>query len=208
MARRLQQRKADKARRHGRAGRQPASPPRGDDVRLADRVERLAYTRRQAAEALGVSLTTLDRRVVPAIATIRTEWGARLIPVVELERYLAEWRQEARAGRKRPARPGRKPGLPPEIVSRIRDERARGKSLGEIARRLNSDGVRTSQGGRQWWASTVRGVLIRRSQADTAEASTASLRRPPRAQQRRQRHPYFEISWWGSVPAARPGCHT
>ena len=65
----------------------------------------------QAAEALGVSLATLDRRVIPAIETVRTEWGSRLIPVDELERYLAERRQEARAARRRPARPGRKPGL-------------------------------------------------------------------------------------------------
>jgi hypothetical protein len=37
----------------------------------------LVYTRRQAAEALGVSLATLDRRVVPVIETVKTEWGAR-----------------------------------------------------------------------------------------------------------------------------------
>ena len=78
-------------------GRRPA--PSGDSdadarhvagVELADRVERLAYTRKQAAEALGISLATLDRRVVPVIATVETEWGGRLIPVPELERYLAE----------------------------------------------------------------------------------------------------------------------
>ena len=32
----------------------------------------------------------LDRRVVPVIATVATEWGGRLIPVSELERYVAE----------------------------------------------------------------------------------------------------------------------
>jgi hypothetical protein len=112
---------------------------------------------------LGVSLATFDRRVMPAIATIQTEWGGRLIPVAELERYLTERTQEARAEWKRPARPGRKPGLPPEVVARIRDDHAKGKTLGEIARQLNADRVRTSQGGRQWWASTVRTVLIRPS---------------------------------------------
>lgn len=128
-------------------------------VQLADRVERLAYTRKQAAEALGVSLATLDRRVVPAIATVRTERGARLIPVDELERYLAERRQEAWAVRRQQARRGRKPGLLPEVIARIRDEYDGGWSLGEIARQLNVDSVRTSQGGRQWWPSTVRAVL-------------------------------------------------
>jgi hypothetical protein len=48
-----------------------ARPCSAGDVQLADRVERLAYTRKQAAEALRVSLATLDRRVVPVIATAR-----------------------------------------------------------------------------------------------------------------------------------------
>ena len=54
----------------------------------AGEVERLAYSRRQAAEALGVSISTIDRRVVPSISTVKTPWGQRLIPVDELERFL------------------------------------------------------------------------------------------------------------------------
>ena len=57
---------------------------------LAERVERLAYTRAQAAEALGISLATLDRRVVSVIATVATELGGHLIPGSDLERYVAE----------------------------------------------------------------------------------------------------------------------
>lgn len=158
MANRRQRRRSEKEQRHAEL----LTPPlRARDVQLADRVDRLAYTRMQAAEALGVSLATLDRRVVPAIATVQTAWGTRLIPVAELERYLAERRQEARAARRRTVRPGRKPGLPPEVIARIRGEHAKAESLGEIARGLNADGVRTSQGGRQWWSSTVRSVLLR-----------------------------------------------
>lgn len=169
MAKRRQRRKSEKGRRHVEvAERSPARQSLLADVRVADRVERLAYTRKQAAEALGMSLATLDRRVVPAIGTVRTEWGTRLIPVAELERFLAERRHEARAERRRPARPGRKPSLPPEVVARICGEHAKGDTLGEIARRLNADGVRTSQGGRQWWASTVRSVLIRWSPPESA----------------------------------------
>jgi hypothetical protein len=48
------------------------------------------------ARRLGVGLATLDRRVVSAIATVKTEWGARLIPAGELERYLAERTEEPR----------------------------------------------------------------------------------------------------------------
>jgi len=49
------------------------------------------------------------------------------------------------------------------LVERIRVEHASGTSLGEIVRRLNADRLRTAQGGRQWWPSTVRGVLARPS---------------------------------------------
>jgi hypothetical protein len=36
-----------------------------------------------------------------------------------------------------------------------------GESLGAIAHELNADRVPTAQGGRQWWPSTVRAVLVR-----------------------------------------------
>ena len=143
-------------------------------VREATRVERLAYTRSQAAEALGMSRSTFNRRILPFIDTLEMDWGARLIPVDALERFLAERRQEARAEHRRPARLGRKAGLPPEIVARIRHQHANGKSLNEIARRLNADGVPTSQDGRQWWPSTVRAVLLRPNPPEAARVSAQS----------------------------------
>lgn len=158
------------SRRHrrklGNQQRHPVEPSRtlsARDQSHAGRVQRLAYTRRQAAEALGMSLSTLDRRVVPVIESVKTESGARLIPVDELERYLAERKREAPAVAPRPERPGRRSSLEPELVARIRREYAKGQSLAEIARRLNAEGARTSQGGAQWWPSTVRTVLVRQS---------------------------------------------
>jgi hypothetical protein len=124
--------------------------------------ERLFYSRDQAAQALGISLATLDRRVIPAIATIKTEWGERLIPAAEFDRFLAERTEEPRKpSRRRPTRSGRKSRLPAEVVARIHDERAQGTSLAEIARRLNRDCIPTGQGGRQWWPSTVRAIVSR-----------------------------------------------
>jgi hypothetical protein len=78
-------------------------------------VRRLAYTRRQAADALGVSISTIDRRVVPSIDTVKLPWGQRLIPVDELERFL---RNHVAPARTRPAaRPaGRPPTLPASVV--------------------------------------------------------------------------------------------
>lgn len=175
MPSRRQRRKAA-VHRHASAMR---ASSHGAGVQLADRVERLAYTRRQAAEALGVSLATFDRRVVPVIASVETEWGGRLIPVSELERYLAERIEPPRVRRKSRARPGRKAGVSPELVERIRRERSSGRSFAEIARMLNADRVPTSQDGRQWWPSTVRTVLVR-SSSDASVIRYAGSQPAPR----------------------------
>ena len=101
-------------------------------MREADYVERLTYTRRQAAEALGVSRSTLSR-LLPYLETIELPWGTKLIPVDELERLAAE-RRRAAATRRPKLAPGRKPAVPPELVERIREERAAGKSLARSLR--------------------------------------------------------------------------
>jgi hypothetical protein len=125
------------------------------------RVERLAYTRTQAAEALGVSRSTFDRRILPLVETVEMPWGARLIPVDELQRLIAERRRPARARKEPVAGPGRRATVAPSIVGRIRAEHAAGRSLGQIARDLNTDQVPTAHGGAQWWPSTVRAVVRR-----------------------------------------------
>ena len=158
MSTRRHRRKLERQRRHAV---EPSSTLSARDLTRTDHVRRLAYTRRQAAAALGVSLATLDRRVVPVIETVKTEWGARLIPIDELERFLGERKQAARAATRPHGRPGRKTGVDVELVERIRREYRKGHSLADIARRLNAEGVQTSQGGQKWWPSTVRSVLAR-----------------------------------------------
>jgi hypothetical protein len=148
VASRRQRRKTEKDRRHAPKAVRPLI---ATDGRVGG-IERLVYSREQAAQALGISLATLDRHVIPAIATVKTEWGDRLIPAAELERFLADRTDEPRMQRRPPARAGRKRTLPPEVVARILHESARGASLAEIARRLDRDGIPTAQGGRQWWA--------------------------------------------------------
>lgn len=142
----------------------PSPRVRAGELREVGEVERLAYSRRQAAEALGVSVSTIDRRLVPAVNTVKTPWGQRLIPVDELERFLRE-HVEAERARAAWRRPGRRSALPKRVVERIRLEHAQGRSLGEIARSLNAEAVPTSHGGRRWWPSTVRAVLIQPSSA-------------------------------------------
>jgi len=150
MSRHRQQRRAEKERRH-------AQPP--TIVREATRVERLAYTRTQAAEALGISQSSL-RRLIPYLETVELPWGRKLIPVDELERLLANRRRAAEVrGPRRP--PGRKPSVSTELIERIHIEREGGRSLHQIAADLNSEGVPTAHGGLEWWPSTIRTLLAR-----------------------------------------------
>jgi hypothetical protein len=130
-------------------------------ARQAEIVVRMAYSRTQAAQALGISRSTFNRRVLPFVATIEVGLGTRLIPVDELERYAAEHRAEARERVRVQPRAGRRSRVSVETIQRIRQESAAGASLGAIARGLNADGVPTGQGGRRWWPSSVRSVLAR-----------------------------------------------
>jgi Recombinase len=164
---------ATRKRRRERKLRQRRTETKGTwapsgELQEVDEADRLAYSRKQAAEALGVSVSTIDRRVVPSVHTVKTPWGQRLIPVAELERFLREHLEPPRKPGERGSA-GRPPSLPRRVVERIRLEYARGHGLAEIARRLNGDGVPTAHGGRQWWPSTVRAALVRSSLLVSAE---------------------------------------
>lgn len=172
VSRRRLRRRSEKAQRHTVPLYRAPTPPR-EIVREATRVERLAYTRTQAAEALGISRSTFNRRILPLVETVEMPWGARLIPVDELQRLLAERRRPARAQEQPTADPGRPATLAPSIVGRIRAERGAGKSLGQIARELSAEQVPTAHGGAQWWPSTVRAVLRRAGAPESAPTSDA-----------------------------------
>ena len=111
VSRRRLRRRSEKARRH-----EPAKPVSTtiEVVREATRVERLAYTRTQAAEALGVSRSTFDRRVLPLIETVEMPWGTKLIPVDELERLIAERRRPVQRP-VQPAKRGRPQAISPDL---------------------------------------------------------------------------------------------
>jgi len=127
------------------------APPAG-----AHDLPRLSLSRTQAAQALGVSLRTLDRQVVPRIQSALLEDGTRLIPLAELERYLHERTRPARVPL---ASTGRR-AIPEAVRERIRAERLAGFSYRQIAERLQAEGVPTAQSGTRWWASTVRGAIL------------------------------------------------
>src|SRR6266545_619818 len=159
VSRRSQQRRSEKAKRDAPSAPEPFSSV-VTVARHATEVDRLVYTRTQAAEALGVSRSTFDRRVLPLLETIDMPWGTRLVPVDALERFVDERRRPAR-GRAPTAPSGRPTAVPHELVRRIRAEHARGVSIRQITRDLNAIQAPTAHGGAQWWPSTVRAVLRR-----------------------------------------------
>lgn len=168
MSAKRKRRSEQKLRRH-RAEPKRTWTPLGE-LQEVDEAERLTYSRKQAAEVLGVSIATVDRRVVPSVNTVKTPWGQRLIPVAELERFLREHLEPPREPGDH-GRAGRPPSLPQRVVERVRLEYARGRGLAEIARTLNDEAVPTAHGGRQWWPSTVRAVLVRSTVLASAEVS-------------------------------------
>jgi DNA invertase Pin-like site-specific DNA recombinase len=86
-----------------------------------------------------------------------------LATFAQFERRLISQRtREALAvKRSQGVRLGRPATLDRKVVARIKRERGRGKTLAQIAERLNADGVPTAHGGRQWYPGTVRAVLSR-----------------------------------------------
>jgi DNA invertase Pin-like site-specific DNA recombinase len=79
-------------------------------------------------------------------------------------RLISQRTKEALAVKKASGvRLGRPPSLPQPVVRRIQRLRNRGLSLRAIAENLNDAGVPTAQGGKQWYAATVRHVLLRTS---------------------------------------------
>ena len=149
-------------------------------TRQALTVERLVYTRSQAAEALGLSRSTFIRRVLPYVETIEMPWGAQLIPVDELERLLAEQRQPPSRAQRHRLEAGHL-SYPPSVIERIRTERSEGASLHQIAAGLNTDRTPTAHGGAKWWPSTIRSALTRSdpSASDPTAAQETTHRPPP-----------------------------
>jgi len=89
----------------------------------------------------------------------RSSSGRLLVEVAQGLTQLdaAAQRMESQAPTEPKSR-GRIP-MTPEVRSRIWQYRDQSWSLDRIARRLNEDGVPTSQGGKKWYASTVKGVV-------------------------------------------------
>ena len=104
---------------------------------------------------LGVDTTTPTGEMVANVMATFAQFERRLIGQRTKEALAAK-----RAAN--PAMPiGRASNVPDAVVERIKAERESGASYAVIADQLTSDRVATAQGGRRWYASTVRSVLLR-----------------------------------------------
>ena len=146
-----------------------------------DRVERLAYTRQQAAEALGISLATLDRRVVPVIETVETRVGRTPDPG-RRARALPRRTQTTSRQAPRTAANARAAARPRAGSRRAHPARVRGaaQALAEIARaaqrRRRPD---TSQGGASGGhrrCAPFSSVRVRRRPAEAPDGSESASR--------------------------------
>jgi DNA invertase Pin-like site-specific DNA recombinase len=103
---------------------------------------------------IGVDTTSLSGKAMAGMMAV----------FAELERGMIglRTREALAAARERGTIVGRRSRLPREIIDRITSEREAGRSLRAIADGLNADGVPTGQGGRRWYASTVKKVVERK----------------------------------------------
>src|SRR5262245_61015000 len=116
------------------------------------------------AQRQGWALVALDCAVDTSTATGEA-MANMLATFAQFERRLIGQRtREALAVKKASGvRLGRPPTVPQTVVRRIQRQRDGGRSLRAIADSLNRDRVPTAQGGAQWYAATVRGILARSS---------------------------------------------
>ena len=77
----------------------------------------------------------------------------------ERDRISERTREALAVKRTQGVRLGRPSSLSPETIECIVSDREAGLSLRAIATSLTRDGVATAQGGRAWYASTLRKVL-------------------------------------------------
>ena len=148
----------------------PLSPEALEAAHLIDRLDRLSRSVKDVVGLLehsarsGWRVVTLDL----AIDTT-TPYGEAMVSMsatfAQLERRLAGERTKAALAVKKAqgVRLGRQSLVEEEVLGRILQEHTAGASYSAIARGLNEDRVPTTYRGRQWYASTVRNLVLANS---------------------------------------------
>jgi DNA invertase Pin-like site-specific DNA recombinase len=122
-----------------------------DFAALMDRATRERWA--LVALDLGVDTTSPAGEAMASVLATFAQFERRLIGQRTKEALAAKKAAGVRIGR--PAQ------VPAEVVQRVREAHESGKSLRAIAGMLNEERVPTGQGGKQWYASSVRALLSR-----------------------------------------------
>lgn len=138
------------------------------NVLMAAKLDRLSRSTRDVCELgdmamhYGFDLSLLDARIDTTTPHGRAQLSM-MATFAQLERELIGLRtKEALAVKKsQGVKLGRAVLVDPDTEQTILTLRSGGQSLRAIADRLNADGVDTAQGGKRWYASTVKSVLDR-----------------------------------------------
>ncbi len=120
-----------------------------DFAGLMDRAKRERW--RLVVLDLAIDTTTPSGGLMANVMASFAEYERRLIS----DRTSAALQAKKANGH----RLGRPRATSDEIVERVMRERGQGRSLRSIAAALNDEGVRNTQGGKAWYASTVASVL-------------------------------------------------
>jgi DNA invertase Pin-like site-specific DNA recombinase len=120
-----------------------------DFASLMDRSQREGWA--LVALDLGVDTTTPAGEMMANVLAVFANFERRLIGQRTRDALAVKRSQGVRLGR------------PPNVTEttriRIRELRNGGRTLRQIADSLNEERVPTPQGGRRWYASTIRGIL-------------------------------------------------
>lgn len=137
------------------------------DRLIVAKLDRLARNVRVALEidedyaarhGWGIVLGDMDMDTSTAVGKMQLSMFAS-VARFERDRISERTREALAVKRAQGVRLGRPSNLPVEIVARIVAERDAGSSFRGIADGLTRDSIATAQGGRSWYASTVRKVL-------------------------------------------------
>lgn len=102
---------------------------------------------------IGVDTSTVNGELIANIIMSLAQWERRIIGQRTKDALAAV------RGRGTPL--GRPTVVAREAVAVIRAMRGAGSSYRQVAAALNAEGVPTAQGGREWYASTVRAIAAR-----------------------------------------------
>ena len=123
-----------------------------DFAELMDRSQRKGWS--LCAMDVGVDTTTPQGEFFATVLAGMAQWERKVISQRTRDALAIKKAQGVKLGNPKLGK------ATPRVRRRIERARARGDSYHRIAAKLNADEIPTSQGGREWWAASVRAVLL------------------------------------------------